>query len=99
VHPGPSLDWVIFQLDVANTFNSMLRGVIFQKLCGASGDIIQLIPFVHAFYAFEYPLFYNHRNHEGDVTIIPFAMGIHQGDPLGVSTICFSPFYGFTFYS
>jgi hypothetical protein len=44
---------------------------------------MQLIPFVHVLYAFESPLFYNHRNHEGDVIIIPFAMGTCQGDPLG----------------
>jgi hypothetical protein len=61
----------------------MSKKVIFQELCEVSGDIIQLMPFVYAFYAFEYPLFYNHHNHEGDVTIILFAMGIHQGDPLG----------------
>jgi hypothetical protein len=35
------------------------------------------------FYAFEFPLFYNHHKHEGDVTFIPFAMGTHQGDLLG----------------
>jgi hypothetical protein len=46
----------------------MSKGVIFQKLCEAGGDIIQCIPFV---YAFEYSLFYNHYNHDGDVTIIP----------------------------
>ncbi len=34
-------------------------------------------------YAFESPLFYNHLNHENDVTIIPFAMGIRQSDPFG----------------
>jgi hypothetical protein len=28
-------------------------------------------------------LFYSHCNHEGDVIIIPFAMGFRQGDPLG----------------
>jgi hypothetical protein len=27
-------------------------------------------------------LFYNHHNREGDVIVIPFAMGIRQGDPL-----------------
>jgi hypothetical protein len=47
------------------------------------GDIIQLIPFVRAFYAFESPMFYNHYNCEGEVTVIPFAMGTYQGDPLG----------------
>jgi hypothetical protein len=68
---------------VANTFNSVLRKIIFQELRATCGDIIQFIPFVHAFYAFEYPLFYNHHNCEGDVTIIPFAMGIRHGDPWG----------------
>jgi hypothetical protein len=68
---------------MAKKFNSMSRRVIFHELHAASGSIVQLIPFVHAFYAFEFPLFYNHHNHEGDVTIIPFAMGICQGHPLG----------------
>ncbi len=35
------------------------------------------------FYAFEFPLFYNQHNCEGDVIIIPFAMGTYQEDPLG----------------
>jgi hypothetical protein len=68
---------------MANVFNLVSRKVIFQKLHATGGDIIQLIPFVHALYAFESLLFYNHHNHEGDVTIIPFAMGTHQGDLLG----------------
>jgi hypothetical protein len=62
---------------MANTFNSMSRGVIFQKLHVASGDIMQLIPFVRAFYAFEFPLFYNHHNLDDDVVVIPSAMGTH----------------------
>jgi hypothetical protein len=44
---------------------------------------MQFIPFVHAFYAFESPMFYSHRNCEGKVTVIPSAMGTHQGDLLG----------------
>jgi hypothetical protein len=59
----------------------MSKRVIFQELRAISGDITQLIRFVRAFYAFEFPLFYSHHNREGDVTIIPFAMGTHQGDP------------------
>jgi hypothetical protein len=58
----------------------MSRKVIFQELCVIGGDILRLIPFVHAFYAFEFPLFYNL---EGDITIIPFVMGIRQCDLLG----------------
>jgi len=44
---------------------------------------MQFIPFVHVFYAFESPMFYNHCNCEGNVMVIPFAMGTRQGDPLG----------------
>jgi hypothetical protein len=77
------LDWVVLQLDVGNAFNLVSRGIIFQNLHAIGRGIIQLIPFVHAFYAFESPLFCNHHSHEGDVTIIPFAMGFHHGGPLG----------------
>jgi hypothetical protein len=68
-------DWVVLKLNVANAFNLVLRGVIFQEFRVAYGDIMQLIPFVHAFYAFEFPLFYSHHNHENDVMVIPFVMG------------------------
>jgi hypothetical protein len=79
LHPN----WVVLQLNVVNAFNLVLRGVIFQELRVLGGDIIQIIPFVHAFYAFEFPLFYNHHNREVDVVVvIPYAMGLHQGDPL-----------------
>jgi hypothetical protein len=77
------LDWVVFQLNVANASNSMSRRVIFQKLYATGGDIIQLIPFVRAFYAFEYLVFYSHCNRENDITIIPSTMGTGQSDPKG----------------
>ncbi len=67
---------------MVNFFNSVSTGVIFQKLRAIGEDIIQLIPLVHGFYAFESPLFYNHRNREVDVIIIPFAMGTRQHDRL-----------------
>jgi hypothetical protein len=39
-----------------NAFKYLMSGgVIFQELCEIGGNIIQFIPFVHAFYAFEYP--------------------------------------------
>ncbi len=62
---------------ILNAFNSMLKIIIFQKLHAIRGDIIKFIPFVRAFYAFEFPLFYNHHNCEGEVTIIPSTMGTH----------------------
>jgi len=61
----------------------MLKRVIFQELRVVGGNIIQFIPFVHAFYAFECPLFYNHNNHESNIIVIPSIMGIRQGGPLG----------------
>ncbi len=61
----------------------MSKGVIFQELHVVGGDIIQFIPFVCAFYAFESSMFYSYCSHEGDIIIIPSAMGICQGDPLG----------------
>ncbi len=70
------LDEVVFQLDVVNAFNSMLKRVIFQKLRAIGGDVIQFIIFVGAFNAFESPLFYSCCNHEIEVMVILFAMGI-----------------------
>jgi hypothetical protein len=29
-----------------------------------------------------FPMFYNYHNCDGNVTIIPFSMGTHEGDPL-----------------
>jgi hypothetical protein len=77
---------------MANAFNFVSRGVIFQELHVKGGNIIQLIPFVHAFYAFEFPLFYSHCNHEGNVTIIPFATGTREGDPLKKALFTFAHF-------
>jgi hypothetical protein len=70
----------------------MSKRIIFQKLRATCGDIIQFIPFICAFYAFKSPLFYSHCNRESDVTIIPFAMGTHQGDPLGVALFTLTHF-------
>ncbi len=67
---------------MANALNLVLRKVIFQELRVASGDIIQFIPIVCAFYASEFPLFYIHYNHESEATVISFAMGTRQGDLL-----------------
>ncbi len=58
------------------------KGHISKTLC-TKWNIMQLIPFVHAFYAFEYPLFYNIHNRESDVTVFLFTMETRQGDPLG----------------
>jgi hypothetical protein len=70
----------------------MSRRAIFQNHCIIGRDIIQFIPFVCAFYAFELLLFYKHCNHEGDVMVIPFAIGTRQDDFLGgalFALVCF----------
>jgi hypothetical protein len=85
------LDYVVLQLDVANAFNLVSRGVIFQELYATCGDIIQIIPFVRAFYAFKSPLFYSHCNHEGDVTTSHLSWRFVKVI-LGGDTICFNPF-------
>jgi hypothetical protein len=64
-------------MEVANVFNLMLKELIFQELRVAGGDIVQHIPFVHAFYAFESPLFYIHHNREGNIMVTPSAMENH----------------------
>jgi hypothetical protein len=58
------------------------RGHISKTSCNMWGHHT-IVPFVHAFYAFESPLFYSHYNRDGDVTVIPSTMGIRQGDSLG----------------
>jgi hypothetical protein len=84
---------------VANIFNLVSKAVIFQKLHATSGDIIQFIPFVCAFDAFEFPLFYNHCNCEGETTIIPSTMRIHQNVPLGGALFALVQFRALCFTS
>jgi hypothetical protein len=83
MHPKPSSQLGCFPTRTWQMF-SIPKGVIFQELCATSVDIIQLIFFVHALYAFQPPMFYfyNHYNHESDVTLISSTMGTHQSDPL-----------------
>jgi hypothetical protein len=69
-----------------------------------SGNIMQLIFFFLAFYAFEYPLFYNHCNCEGNnIIVIPLpwepTMGTYQGDPLERALFKLDHFRVFAFYN
>ncbi len=68
------------------------KGSYFQKLCAANGNIIQLILFVHAFYAFESFLFYSHCNRESILIIIPSAMREPVKVILWGGIICFNSF-------
>jgi hypothetical protein len=82
---------------MANAFNLVSKGFIFQELHVANGNIMQLIPFVHALYAFESPLFYSNRNHVGNVSVILFTMGTCQGDPLRGALFTLAHFRAFHF--
>jgi hypothetical protein len=42
-------DWVLLQVDSANTFNTILHKAIFQKLQEMRGQLSQLFPFVRFF--------------------------------------------------
>jgi len=58
------------------------KGHISRTLCSRWGHYTTY-PFICAFYAFESPLFYSHYNRDGNIIVIPFAMGTCQGDLLG----------------
>jgi hypothetical protein len=82
VHLGPSPQLGCFLARHGKCFQfGVKRSYISKPLCNLSGDIIELILFVCAFYAFETPLFYNHHNCESNVIVIAFAMGTCQCDP------------------
>jgi hypothetical protein len=87
-HPN----WVILQLNVTNAFNLVSKRVIFRELHALCENIIQFSPFVQAFYAFESPLFYSHYNHDGNVMVIPSAMGICQNHFLGKALFALTHF-------
>jgi hypothetical protein len=70
------LDWVVLQVDVANTFNSILCEVIFQELHVARGQLILLFHFVHYFYAHQLPLFFGHHSLRKKLFIILSFMGM-----------------------
>jgi len=82
---------------MVNAFNLVLRGAIFQELHVVGGNIMHLIFFVCAFYAFESLLFHSHRNHGGDLTIIPSTMGTHRGDPFGGALFALAHFRALCF--
>jgi hypothetical protein len=59
------------------------EGSYFKNFVVQVGTSCNSSPLFRLFYAFEFPLFYNHHNYEGYVIIIPFAMGTCQRVPLG----------------
>ena len=57
LHPN----WAVFQVDVANAFNSVSRAAVFRELELAGGPLAQLIPFVWCFYGGSFPLIISYR--------------------------------------
>lgn len=75
----------------------MSKRIIFQELCIASEDVVQLIPCVYTFYVFESPLFYNNHNHERYIIMIPsLIMVTHQVTPWEVD---YSPSHTLKLYN
>ncbi len=69
VHP----DWVVLQVDVANTFNSILCEAILQELHVVRGQLFLLFHFVHYFYAHQ---FFGHHSFRRKLFIILSFMGM-----------------------
>jgi hypothetical protein len=55
---------------------------MFQELCVVVGDIIEVLSFVHNFYASKLSFLYKLHNLEGDVIIL-LTMGTPQCGPFG----------------
>ncbi len=83
MHLGPSPWLGCFSTRCGERFQFDVKKSHISKTSCSKWGHHAIIPLVHAFYAFESPTFYNHHNHEGEVTVIPSPMGTHQGDPLG----------------
>jgi hypothetical protein len=71
---GPTMTWLLQCYLAWYSFIKLVHWMN-EYMCS-----IQLIYFFGAFFAFEFFVFYSHHNHDGNVTIIPSAMGIHQND-------------------
>jgi len=52
---------------------------------------------VHVFYAFEFPIFYSHHNHENNIIIVPSILGTHQYGPLGTTLFALTHFRALCF--
>jgi hypothetical protein len=102
MHPGLSPRLGCFSTKCDKCFQfSVKRGHISRILCNKWRDHI-IHPLCLCIYEFDSSLFYSHHDHEGDVIIVPIAMGFQQGDPWGGwggALFAFAHFKGFKFYS
>ncbi len=67
-------------------FNWLSKGIMFQKLCVTSGDIIQFILSIHKFYKFEFLIFHSHSNYKDDVTMISSTIQTCRNPNFGFAT-------------
>ncbi len=73
-------DWLVLQVDVASTSNTISKKVIFQDLCIIGGQLFQIFLFVQSFYAYQVPHF--HHSHSEDLLVIHSLKGTCQDNPL-----------------
>ncbi|KAL2634830.1 hypothetical protein R1flu_006309 [Riccia fluitans] len=73
----------LLHVDIQNAFNTISREALFHELRATTSSLDQLFPFVHSFYACRSPLYFSHRSHEDEVSLLSSESGTHQGDPLG----------------
>jgi len=72
-------NWVVLQMDVANTFNTISCKAMFQKLQVPRGQLFQLFPFIH-FLCLLFSLFFNHHFSLGDLFVILLSVNMCQID-------------------
>jgi hypothetical protein len=66
LHPN----WVVLEVDVHNSFNSMSLSTIFQELWFSLGSLYQLFPFVWQFYACPSLLYFSQASRHEDLIVI-----------------------------
>ncbi len=76
------LDWVVFQVNIANVFNIVSCQAIFQELWVLGGQLSQLFPFVRSFYGLQVLLYLSHHSSLGVLLVILSFMGTQQGNLL-----------------
>ncbi len=76
------LDWVVFQVDIANAFKTISCKAISQKFRTMGNQLSELFPFVCSFYGLKFFFYIIHHSFLGALYIIISSMGTHQGDLL-----------------
>jgi hypothetical protein len=101
-------DWVMFQIDIVNTFNTLSHKAIFLEFWAMGGQVSQLVSFVHSFYGLKIHLYFNHHYSSRVLFIIFSFMSTCQVVPRPIckasfctsSFSCFALFFkGFPFMS